>query len=1114
MRLLASLLCIGATHASSPQIVLDAIVKGPDSAAARDGEYVKVKTPITVDRGVSEMIVHAEGAPYLEMLFADVALGGGSLTVLSESREKKYGPYRAQDIRADGKLFIPMIAGERAIIRVTAGRDGPAPHLELDGVVQGYAKRSSSSRHLAEAPVISWPSATNNISCSHNARCYPEFADLMEATVQLHLGGSWCTGTLGSNDNGDVFVWTGKHCVNPASVNTFAAYVGHNLACEQWNPVAGIGTWGANAYQQYADTSTALTNMVILNDEQASDIIILGFPENPIHNKFVVLSELRTAPWSGEMLNVTSATGVCIHHPVAAPASIAQAIDVYTDDDQTRVNAMMLTGTTIGSSGSPLFVPMPPHGKYVMVGEMVGGLSSCTAGRGPNGAAAGGLDNFGSLAKGFANDIGFSLLLGQKSHEGTLYGCIDPTACNHNAGNVTHHKDFCRYVDACGVCGGANDCTTVYSTCGDVAHDFHESCCDLSAYEFEHDAKCQGLKSLYKHPANTCCGASAETLLSVDNNIISTSLVYKSPSPPPLSPTPSPPPLVLPDCVFPEPIAACNGANATYGPQVTEICCGLAADGLQMCRVTMMSSQPIPASDTYADRDILYSAFASSSGVRNGNWEVVSGPPGFDKSSYARTNGVEAITQTSTPWNFVAKFITQVIDELYFYPDKDNDLANDCLDDGTTVRYLLALPPAAPSPPVPPPAPPASPPPPSPAPPAGHTPFVLKTVLAADDFWSPNKWTLYCEASGKWTKAAEALATASSDVTVYTATTNTNCVLQFFNTPSFGSPSPLGWASSAMASDASYVSPRCDAGKDGYGNSKGCTEIPVADPYVEIYLPAADRTYRYTMNGPVDDPTSVSVYTLVLLHDAELLSPSPPAPPFAPPPPSSPPPLDCDLGVNIPYSIGLGEYYMDEVGFTIVCGNTTNLAVETGSVARGDTTAGVFSVLPGDVCTVEMTDSFGDGWDTSLVLGANTHCGFAGASFTILSNSKGGSCGDWSGRLCYYLTVSFEVPIVTTFDYQLGGGNWGEEMSFTLSCNTPEFVPITVQGEGTWMSILTTGKFTVVHYPTTICTLVLNDSYGDGWGSNNRLVLTAPGYALPEYTLAAGSTASHTFAFV
>lgn len=90
---------------ASTNIRLPSLHRQHDTDKSRDGEYVSINRQL-LNHG--ETVVDTDGAPYIEVVFSDVDLGDSALTVLGADRKVKYGPYYADDIAPNGKLFTPL----------------------------------------------------------------------------------------------------------------------------------------------------------------------------------------------------------------------------------------------------------------------------------------------------------------------------------------------------------------------------------------------------------------------------------------------------------------------------------------------------------------------------------------------------------------------------------------------------------------------------------------------------------------------------------------------------------------------------------------------------------------------------------------------------------------------------------------------------------------------------------------------------------------------------------------------------------------------------------------------------------------------------------------------
>merc|ERR1740124_766420 len=87
-----------------------------------------------------------------------------------------------------------------------------------------------------------------------------------------------------------------------------------------------------------------------------------------------------------------------------------------------------------------------------------------------------------------------------------------------------------------------------------------------------------------------------------------------------------------------------------------------------------------------------------------------------------------------------------------------------------------------------------------------------------------------------------------------------------------------------------------------------------------------------------------------------LLSPSPPSPSPPPPPPPSPPPIFSAITCS-------SDSYSKEVAWSLSCSDGTTLS---GGASYPSSYKMPVAVAYGATCTLEMNDSYGDGWDGAV----------------------------------------------------------------------------------------------------------------------------------------------------
>ena len=143
--------------------------------------------------------------------------------------------------------------------------------------------------------------------------------------------------------------------------------------------------------------------------------------------------------------------------------------------------------------------------------------------------------------------------------------------------------------------------------------------------------------------------------------------------------------------------------------------------------------------------------------------------------------------------------------------------------------------------------------------------------------------------------------------------------------------------------------------------------------------------------------------------------------------------------------------------------------------------------------TISLEDSWGDGWNgNTLVVTAN---GTEVGTYTISSGSSA------------TYTISVPNGAQVTFEY-VGGGSYQDENSLEVTDANGE--SIWSMSSGSAAGAVYSATLSCVEEPVTCdYSVVLEDSWGDGW-NGNTLVVTVDGTVLDTYTVSSGSSASYT----
>jgi len=201
------------------------------------------------------------------------------------------------------------------------------------------------------------------------------------------------------------------------------------------------------------------------------------------------------------------------------------------------------------------------------------------------------------------------------------------------------------------------------------------------------------------------------------------------------------------------------------------------------------------------------------------------------------------------------------------------------------------------------------------------------------------------------------------------------------------------------------------------------------------------------------------------------------------------------------WSVGGGSF-LSEVSWQLSCNGA--------ELASGGGGTGSVEVLFGSACTVDMSDSYGDGWNGNTWRAVCADDAADSSSLDYNSPDYGPfSMSGSSGTETFTGGCSAPAPGAESMHFSVGGGLFLEEVSWQLSCNGAQLAS---GGGGT-------GSVTVAE--DSACTLDMSDSYGDGWNGNTWVALCADDeadsssldYSAPEYGpfSMSGSSGAETF---
>ena len=307
--------------------------------------------------------ISSPGALHLNFGFTKYHMPtGGQMLIYPVRADYVVGPYGAQNNKAHGQLWTPLVPGDDVVLEVRVPAHlKKALELELSFVNHGY-------RHMGEDPDKSG-SCNVDVVCSEGDGWREQIRSVAAISIN---GDRFCTGFMVNNTSNDLtpLFMTANHCDThrfPESLVFYWNYV--NPSCRP----AGSGESGTpfnGNLNQNTNGSTLLANST------NADYALLRLDDTP--------PESFNVFWAGwDARNVNASSSVAIHHPRGHAKRIsfenqATTITSYLSDsgpgDGTHLRvADWDVGTTEGgSSGSPLF-----NQQGRVVGQLHGGFAAC-----------------------------------------------------------------------------------------------------------------------------------------------------------------------------------------------------------------------------------------------------------------------------------------------------------------------------------------------------------------------------------------------------------------------------------------------------------------------------------------------------------------------------------------------------------------------------------------------------------------------------------------------------------------------------------------------------------------------------------------------------------------